>query len=77
MVERLATDDELDNTFRQSTYISMTGGGGGGSRPLAFFTDIAENRLQRQACGELLRRTKAIGEKDCVLSMHSCGRMYR
>jgi hypothetical protein len=74
---RLAADDKPQNAFRQSTYISMTGGGGGSTAPLAFFTDIAENRAQRKACGELLTRLKALGENDSVLSMHTSGKMYR
>jgi hypothetical protein len=77
-MRRLADDDNPRNAYRQSTYISITGGGGGGSTaPLAFFTDIRENRAQRAACGDLMRRLGLMGERDCVLSMHASGKMYR
>ena len=77
-MRRLAADDNPQNTYRHSTSISITGGGGSGSTtPLAFLTDIRENRAQRAACGDLVRRLGLMGERDCVLSMHTSGKMYR
>ncbi|KAL3419062.1 hypothetical protein PVAG01_09283 [Phlyctema vagabunda] len=74
---RLLEDDHPENTFRHSTYVSMTGGGGGSSTPLAFLTDIHENRAQRVAIGDLVRRCGLLEKTDCVLSMHTSGKMYR
>lgn len=76
-IPRLFTDDNPRNTFRNSTYISVTGGGGGSTQSLSFLTDIKENRAQRKACGELLRRLNVLSGTDCVLSLHPSGKMYR
>lgn len=76
-VTRLFADDHPLNTFRHSTYISQTGGGGGGSQSLIFLTDSVENRAQRKACSNLLRKLNVFKASDCVLSMHSSGKMYR
>ncbi|KAF7937694.1 uncharacterized protein EAE97_007490 [Botrytis byssoidea] len=76
-VTRLFEDDDPLNTFRHSTYISMTGGGGGGSPCLVFLTDSVENRAQRKACSNLLRYMNVLKANDCVLSMHPSGKMYR
>jgi hypothetical protein len=75
--KRLATDKNPENTFRHSTYISVTGGGGGATASLAFLTDSRENRAQRAACGDLMRRLGLLTSKDCVLSMHPSGNLYR
>lgn len=74
---RLHADEDEQNTFHQSTYISVTGGGGGAGTSLAFLTDIRENRAQRAAAGELLRQLDVLDENDCVLSMHTSGKLYR
>jgi hypothetical protein len=76
-VTRLFADNDPRNTFRHSTYISTTGGGGGGSQCLPFLTDSAENRAQRKACSDLLRKLNVLKANDCVLSMHTSGKMYR
>lgn len=76
-IPRLFADNNPQNTFRHSTYISVTGGGGGHSHSLSFLTDIEENRDQRKACGELLRRLNVLEVDDCVLSMHTSGNLYR
>lgn len=77
-MRRLAEDDNAKNTFRHSTYISVTGGGSGSlTNPLAFLTDLKENRAQREANGHMLRRLNAIEDGDCVLSLHTSGNLYR
>ncbi|KFX88684.1 hypothetical protein V490_07472 [Pseudogymnoascus sp. VKM F-3557] len=76
-IPRLFADNNPQNTFRHSTYISVTGGGGGESHSLSFLTDIKENRAQRKACGELLRRLNVLKVDDCVVSMHATGKLYR
>ncbi|KFY10512.1 hypothetical protein V492_04979 [Pseudogymnoascus sp. VKM F-4246] len=76
-IQRLFDDDSQRNTYRHSTYISVTGGGGGGTQSMSFLTDIKENRAQRKACGELLRQLNVLSGTDCVLSLHTSGKMYR
>ncbi|KAJ4147621.1 hypothetical protein LMH87_002133 [Akanthomyces muscarius] len=75
-IERLVNDESPDNTYRQSSYISITGGGRG-SLPLFFATDVRENRRQRAEFGKLIASTGMLGGRDWVLSMHSAGGLYR
>ncbi|KAJ5923336.1 hypothetical protein N7454_008581 [Penicillium verhagenii] len=75
-IQRLIADDTPNNSFRHASYISTTGGGSGGV-PMYFLTDARENRIQRMAMGNLLRQCKVITPGDCVLSMHTSGKLYR
>ncbi|THC96580.1 hypothetical protein EYZ11_003920 [Aspergillus tanneri] len=53
-VERMMHDMSPENVYRQSSYMSITGGGSGGL-PMMFAVDVHENRRQRLQMGELLR----------------------
>lgn len=75
-IERLVNDESPDNAYRQSSYISITGGGRG-SLPLFFATDARENRRQRAEFGKLIASTGMLGGRDWVVSMHSAGGLYR
>ncbi|KAJ3493093.1 hypothetical protein NLG97_g4957 [Lecanicillium saksenae] len=65
-----------DNTYRQSSYVSITGGGRG-SQPLFFATDVKENRCQRAEYGKLMANSGLLNARDWVISMHSAGSLYR
>ncbi|KAE8377172.1 hypothetical protein BDV26DRAFT_220211 [Aspergillus bertholletiae] len=75
-IARLTADTSPQNGYRQSTYISTTGGGSGGA-PMVFATDSLENRQQRAAIGSLLRACKIVEPGDWVLTMHVSGHFYR
>lgn len=75
-IERLVNDTSPDNTYRQASYISITGGGRG-ALPLFFATDAKENRRQRAEFGKLIASTGMLGRRDWVLSMHAAGGLYR
>ncbi|GJD05305.1 hypothetical protein ColKHC_14130 [Colletotrichum higginsianum] len=75
-IERLINDPSPQNTFRQSIYTSTTGGGSG-SKPLFFATDVHENRRQRALFGRFLRHIGLATEKDWIVTVHSAGNLYR
>lgn len=75
-IARLTVDTSPQNGYRQSTYISTTGGGSGGA-PMVFATDSLENRHQRAAIGSLIRACQIIEPGDWVLTMHVSGHFYR
>ncbi|KAB8207315.1 AMP-binding enzyme [Aspergillus parasiticus SU-1] len=75
-IARLTVDTSPQNGYRQSTYISTTGGGSGGA-PMVFATDSLENRQQRAAVGSLIRACQIIEPGDWVLTMHVSGHFYR
>ncbi|RHZ44878.1 uncharacterized protein CDV56_103207 [Aspergillus thermomutatus] len=75
-VERLVKDASPENTYRQSSYMSITGGGGGGV-PMLFAVDVHENRQQRMQMGKFLRLCRVIDPRDWVLSIHVAGGFYR
>ncbi|OAA55625.1 hypothetical protein ISF_07730 [Cordyceps fumosorosea ARSEF 2679] len=75
-IERLVNDTSPENTYRQSSYVSITGGGGG-STPLFFATDSTENRRQRAEFGRLIASTGVLSRRDLVVTMHSGGGLYR
>lgn len=76
MIERLTRDTSPENTYRESSYLSITGGGSGGL-PMLFATDAAENRLQRARMGLLLRTCGLVRPGDWALTTHSGGSFYR
>ncbi|EWG53508.1 hypothetical protein FVEG_11925 [Fusarium verticillioides 7600] len=47
VIERLINDTDPRNTYGHNVYTSVTGGGGGVSKPLFFATDALENRRHR------------------------------
>ncbi|XWX02270.1 hypothetical protein V2A60_010305 [Cordyceps javanica] len=75
-IQRLVNDTTPENTYRQSSYVSITGGGRG-SHPLFFATDSEENRRQRAEFGKLIASTGMLNSRDWVVSMHSGGGLYR
>ncbi|KAM3508780.1 hypothetical protein MY10362_000990 [Beauveria mimosiformis] len=75
-IQRLVNDTSPENTYRQSSYISITGGGRG-AQPLFFATDVNENRRQRAEFGKLIASTGMLNGCDWVVSMHSGGGLYR
>ncbi|ATY60899.1 hypothetical protein A9K55_005524 [Cordyceps militaris] len=75
-IQRLVNDTSPENTYRQSSYVSITGGGRG-AQPLFFATDGAENRRQRAEFGSLIASTGTLSSRDWVVSMHSGGGLYR
>lgn len=77
VIERLATDDSPDNTFRQSSYTSVTGGGWSRGVPMLFLTDSAENRRQREAIGALIQALGIVQPTDWILNIHVSGYLYR
>ncbi|KAF4959109.1 hypothetical protein FGADI_1987 [Fusarium gaditjirri] len=77
VVERLINDTNPRNTYRHNVYTSVTGGGGGVSKPLFFATDALENRRHRALFGEFLKRIGIIERGDWVLSTHHGGNLYR
>ena len=76
-IARLTTDRDLQNGYRQKTYISSTGGGSGKGFPMVFATDSQETRQQRAAIGALLRSCGVTGPGDWVMTMHVSGHLYR
>ncbi|GJC83710.1 hypothetical protein ColLi_06548 [Colletotrichum liriopes] len=72
IIERLISDSSPQNTFRQSIYTSMTGGGSG-SKPLFFATDVHENRRHRALFGRFLRNIGLATETDWVVTVHPTG----
>ncbi|KAF5135113.1 hypothetical protein E5D57_005757 [Metarhizium anisopliae] len=68
-IERLVNDPSPQNTHRHSIYASITGGGFG-SKPLFFATDVHENRRHRAQFGELLRATGVVKHGDWILTTH-------
>ncbi|KAJ6189765.1 hypothetical protein N7519_004673 [Penicillium mononematosum] len=75
-IERLTHDVDPRNTYRQSSYMSITGGGSGGV-PMMFAVDVHENRRQRSQMGEFLKLCGVTQPGDWVLSTHSAGGFYR
>ncbi|KAH7125924.1 hypothetical protein EDB81DRAFT_730223 [Dactylonectria macrodidyma] len=75
-IERLINDNHPQNTYRHSAYASVTGGGFG-SKPLFFATDVHENRRHRANFGRFIRNMGIIKEGDWVLTMHTAGELYR
>jgi hypothetical protein len=75
-IERLVEDTTPQNSYRYSVYASITGGGFG-SKPLFFGTDVHENRRQRANFGQFLRTTGLIEPGDWVLTVHTAGELYR
>ncbi|KAK2483478.1 hypothetical protein H9L39_05270, partial [Fusarium oxysporum f. sp. albedinis] len=74
---RLINDTDPRNTYRHNVYTSVTGGGGGVSKPLFFATDAFENRRHRALFGEFLKKIGIIERGDWVLSTHHGGSLYR
>ncbi|TXC08227.1 hypothetical protein FocTR4_00003504 [Fusarium oxysporum f. sp. cubense] len=77
VIERLINDTDPRNTYRYNVYTSVTGGGGGVSKPLFFATDALENRRHRALFGEFLKKIGIIERGDWVLSTHHGGSLYR
>ncbi|KAM0255929.1 hypothetical protein ACHAQJ_005330 [Trichoderma viride] len=75
-IQRLVNDTHPDNTYRQSVYASITGGGFG-SKPLFFGTDVYENRKHRAHFGHFLKTLGVIEPGDWALTTHSAGELYR
>ncbi|KAK4139586.1 uncharacterized protein C8A04DRAFT_32912 [Dichotomopilus funicola] len=75
-IRRLVSDTSSTNTYRDGSYISMTGGSGGGL-PMPFATDSFENREQRARMGEFIRLCGVIEPGDWVLTVHTSGGFYR
>ncbi|KAL4938913.1 hypothetical protein BDV06DRAFT_45867 [Aspergillus oleicola] len=76
VVKRLATDTNAQNAYRESSYLSITGGGSGGI-PMMFAVDVHENRAQRAEIGRFIRLCKLVHPRDWVLSTHVSGGLYR
>ncbi|KAG4286001.1 hypothetical protein FPRO06_07261 [Fusarium proliferatum] len=77
VIERLINDTDARNTYRHNVYTSVTGGGGGVSKPLFFATDALDNRRHRALFGDFLKKTGIIERGDWVLSTHHGGSLYR
>ncbi|KAK0756455.1 hypothetical protein N5P37_011108 [Trichoderma harzianum] len=75
-IQRLINDTDPNNTYRQSVYASITGGGFG-SKPLFFGTDVYENRKHRAHFGQFLKTIGAIKPGDWALTTHCAGELYR
>ncbi|ESZ90465.1 hypothetical protein SBOR_9159 [Sclerotinia borealis F-4128] len=75
-IARLTHDVNPQNTYRQASYMSITGGGSGGV-PMMFAVDVHENRRQRAQMGGFLRLCGVIHPADVVLSTHFSGGFYR
>ncbi|KAF9893970.1 hypothetical protein FE257_008941 [Aspergillus nanangensis] len=75
-VDRLLNDASLQNTYRQSSYLSITGGGSG-SVPMLFAVDVHENRQQRIQMGKFIRLCGLVSPGDWILSTHVSGGFYR
>ncbi|KAJ5503926.1 hypothetical protein N7463_006800 [Penicillium fimorum] len=75
-INRLTHDVDPRNTYRESSYMSITGGGSGGV-PMMFAVDVHENRRQRLQMGKFLKLCGVIKRGDWVLSTHSAGGFYR
>lgn len=75
-MQRLVQDTNPDNTYRQSSYLSITGGGSGG-QPMLFAVDVHENRQQRLEMGRFLRLCRVVEPHDWVMSTHASGGFYR
>jgi hypothetical protein len=69
-------DASPENTYRQSSYMSITGGGSGGV-PMLFAVDVHENRQQRMQMGKFVRLCGLVDPADWVLSIHVSGGFYR
>lgn len=69
-------DTNPQNTYRHSAYISITGGGAG-SKPLFFATDVHENRQARADFGCFVRSMGLITDLDLVVTTHTGGELYR
>lgn len=76
VIERLVHDMDPLNTYRRSSYMSITGGGSGGI-PMMFAVDVHENRRQRAQMGDFLKLCGVVGPGDWVLSTHLAGGFYR
>ncbi|EHK47238.1 uncharacterized protein TrAtP1_010106 [Trichoderma atroviride] len=75
-IQRLVNDTNSSNTYRQSVYASITGGGFG-SKPLFFGTDVYENRRHRASFGHFLKTLGVIKPGDWALTTHCAGELYR
>ncbi|RAL61480.1 hypothetical protein DID88_009409 [Monilinia fructigena] len=75
-IAQLTHDVDPQNTYRQASYMSITGGGSGGV-PMMFAVDVHENRRQRAQMGDFLRLCGIIDPTDVVLSTHFAGGFYR
>ncbi|KAH6603990.1 hypothetical protein Trco_007436 [Trichoderma cornu-damae] len=75
-IQRLVNDTCPDNTYRQSVYASITGGGFG-SKPLFFGTDVYENRKHRAHFGQFLKNIGVVKPGDWALTTHCAGELYR
>ncbi|KPM41727.1 hypothetical protein AK830_g4832 [Neonectria ditissima] len=75
-IERLINDTSPENSYRHSIYASVTGGGFG-SKPMFFATDVHENRRHRANFGRFIRNMGLIKHGDWVLTVHSAGELYR
>ncbi|KGO76099.1 hypothetical protein PITC_006420 [Penicillium italicum] len=76
VIERLVHDVDPLNTYRRSSYMSITGGGSG-SIPMMFAVDAQENRRQRAQMGDFIKLCGLIVPGDWVLSTHLAGGFYR
>lgn len=77
VIERLAADDSPENTFREGSYTSVTGGGWKRGVPMLFLTDSGENRRQRESVGSLIRAIGIVKPADWILNIHVSGYLYR
>lgn len=75
-INRLVNDTSPQNTFRHSVYTSTTGGGMG-SKPLLFATDVHENRRARAGFARFLQSMGLISSSDWVVTTHTGGELYR
>lgn len=69
-------DINPQNTFRHSVYTSTTGGGTG-SKPMFFATDVHENRRARADFARLARRMGVVSGSDWAVTTHMGGELYR